>query len=417
MRFQKIKTLFHPQKSQESHQWIAAQLLTISKRPLSEDFASLETNEKGLDQEEAEARLKKYGPNEIVHEKPPSWYYRLFKNFTNPFIALIIVLGIVSFLFKSYDAVYIIIFMVLVSVLMRFLQEYKSDKAAEKLKALVSTKATVFRNQISEEIDIKYLVPGDVIHLSAGDMIPADVKLILSKGLYVSQSALSGESLPIEKDETLVPKEEPANPLQMGNLCLLGTTVLNGTARAVIVNTGSQTYFGSMAKNILGVRPLTSFDIGVNRVSWLLIKFIFFMGPFILLINGFTKGDWFQAFLFSLSVAIGLTPEMLPMIVTVNLAKGAVKMSQNKVIVKRLNAIQNFGAMDILCTDKTGTLTQDCVILEKHLDVEGKENEKVLFYGYLNSFYQTGLKNLLDLAVLKHSEIEKNSRSILPIAK
>lgn len=306
----------------------------------------------------------------------------------------------------------IITCMVLLSVIMRFIQEYRSNLAAEKLKALVSTKATVLRGQESDpepkycEIDVKRLVLGDVIHLSAGDLVPADVRLISAKDVYVSQGALTGESLPVEKDESLKGKEEATNPVEMPNLCFMGTSILNGTATAVILNTGNQTYFGSMAKSITGVRPLTSFDIGVNKVSWLLIKFMIVMVPLVFLINSVTKGNWFEAFLFSVSVAVGLIPEMLPMIVTANLARGAVNMSRFKVIVKRLNAIQNFGAMDILCTDKTGTLTQDKVILEKYLNADGDENDQVLNYGYLNSYYQTGLKNLLDLAVLEHRNLK-----------
>ncbi len=409
------KGFIKPKKTPQSAiKEISVQLVAYGYQHISKVLAKLETHQEGLTEEEVARRLSVYGPNEISHKRPPSWYYLLLKNFKNPFIALIVGLGVISFFLKEYNSVLIIAFMVLVSVVMRFIQEYRSNEAAEKLKALVSTKATVIRNldgkSKSSEIDIKYIVPGDIIHLSAGDMLPADVKIISAKGLYLSQSSLTGESLPVEKDERLKPKEDETNPIDMPDLCFAGTSVVNGTANAVVLHTGDKTYFGAMAQNILGARPLTSFDIGVNRVSWLLIRFIFVMAPFIFFINGFSKGDWFEAFLFAVSVAIGLTPEMLPMIVTANLARGAVKMSDNKVVVKRLNAIQNFGAMDVLCTDKTGTLTQDRIILEKHLDAEGKENEEVLFYGYLNSFYQTGLKNLLDIAVLEHTEIEERLR-------
>lgn len=303
--------------------------------------------------------------------------------------------------------------MVIISVLMRFIQEYRSNKAAEKLKALVSTKATVLRRPSpdsetkSYEINMKSIVPGDIIHLSAGDMVPADLRLIAAKELYISQSSLTGESFPVEKDGALKPKEDAANPLEMPNLCFMGTNVLNGSATAIVLKTNQNTYLGTLSANITEKAPLTSFDLGINKVTWLLIKFIFVMVPCVFLLNGLTKGEWLEALLFSLAIAIGLTPEMLPMIVTANLARGAVQMSRSKVVVKRLNSIQNFGAMDILCTDKTGTLTQDHIILEQHLDAEGNENEEVLFYGYLNSFYQTGLKNLLDVAVLQHTEIEK----------
>jgi len=419
MKLQDLKKIFRgscktpaSQKIDETSKQVVSQLLGYSHASLEEIFQGLQSTEKGLDEEEAMLRLKNYGLNEIAHEKPPSWYVLLLKNFKNPFVVLVMVIGGVSYFLQQYDSVIIISCMVIVSVLMRFIQEYRSNKAAEKLKALVSTKATVVRCSLpgeeakSYEISIKYLVPGDIIHLSAGDMVPADVRLITSKELYVSQSALSGESLPVEKGESLKPKEGSSNPLEMPNVCFMGTNVLNGSAKAVVLSTANTTYFGAMSVSITGYRTLTSFDIGINKVTWLLIRFICIMVPCVFFINAFTKDNWLEAFLFSLSVAIGLTPEMLPMIVTANLARGAVKMSHRKVVVKRLNAIQNFGAMDVLCTDKTGTLTQDRIILEKHLDVEGNDNDEVLLYGYLNSFYQTGLKNLLDLAVLDHSEIE-----------
>jgi Mg2+-importing ATPase len=391
-------------------QQILSDYLSSAEQPLETIFHALGTSEQGLDQNESYSRLKSYGDNIISHEKPPTWYFLLFKSFTNPFIILVFILGCISVFLKEYDAAIIIVFMVLVSALMRFFQEYRSNHAAEKLKALVSTKATVIRRvkgiSKSFEIDMRHLVPGDIVHLSAGDMIPADVRLISAKGLFVSQSALTGETMPTEKSEK-IPNQDKKSPLDLSNLCFLGTSVLNGTALAVILKTGDQTYFGRVVQNVSSRRPLTNFDIGVNRVSWLLIRFILVIAPFVFLINDISKGDWFQSLLFSLSVAVGLAPEMLPMIVTTNLARGAIKMAESKVIVKQLNAIQNFGAIDILCTDKTGTLTQDHIILEKYLDPEGKENEDVLFYGYLNSRCQTGLKNLLDLAVLEHSSMEK----------
>lgn len=395
------------------NQKVEGDLLRYSKIPLCDVLQSLNTCNKGLLQSEAEDRLKKYGLNDIAHEHAPFWYVLLLRNFVNPFILLLILLAAISFFLGELDAVYIISAMVLLSVVMRFTQEYRSNNAAEKLLALVSTKATVLRRKtegaepVKEEIEIKYLVPGDIIYLSAGDMLPADVRLISAKDVYVSQSSLSGESLPVEKDESFKPKDSE-NCIEMPNMCYMGTNVLNGTAHAAIVATGSKTYFGSMVKSITGYRPLTSFDIGVNKVSWLLIRFMFFMVPIVFFLNWMTKGSWIEAFLFSLAVAVGLTPQMLPMIVTANLARGAINMSKSKVVVKKLNAIQNFGAMDVLCTDKTGTLTQDKIILDKYLDIEGNESYDVLNYGYLNSFYQTGLKNLLDIAVLEHSEVAKN---------
>jgi P-type Mg2+ transporter len=401
------------EEHQKRDQEISARLIAASHQSVEELFHTLKTSEKGLSQSEAQQRIERYGLNRIASQKPPSWSFLLFKNFANPFIVLVMILGIVSFFLKEYNAVYIIAFIVLLSVLMRFIQEYRSHQAAEKLKALVSTNATVLRSKKGEpepkyqEIAIKYLVPGDLIHLSAGDMVPADVRLLTAKELYVSQASLSGEALPVEKGERAPPKEERMNPLDSPNLCLHGTTILNGTAQALVLATGDQTYLGTMAKILLADRPLTSFDRGVNRVSWLLIQFICLMAPVVLLINGLSKGNWFEALLFSLSVAVGLTPEMLPMIVTANLARGAVKMARSQVIVKRLNSIQNFGAMDLLCTDKTGTLTENRIVLLKYLDVDGEKNPEILYYGYLNSFYQTGLKNLLDSAVLEQVSSEK----------
>ncbi|MBX9705242.1 MAG: magnesium-translocating P-type ATPase, partial [Gammaproteobacteria bacterium] len=250
----------------------------------------------------------------------------------------------------------------------------------------------------------------------AGDMIPADVRLIRSKDLFISQSALTGESMPIEKYDTLANITEKSskdshkksdNPLEHDSLCFLGTSVISGTAKAIVINTGKNTYFGSLASHIIGHRVLTSFDKGVNSVTWLLIRFILVMVPIIFVINGVIKHDWQESFLFAIAVAVGLIPEMLPMVVTANLARGAVAMSRHKVIVKRLNSIQNLGAMDILCTDKTGTLTQDKIILEKYLNIAGEDSEQVLGYGFLNSYYQSGLKNMIDKAILSHHEVEQ----------
>jgi len=412
----KKKLLLYFSKSiniQEIHRQVSSSLIAYSKMPLPDIFKKLKTTEKGLSYASVHRRLQKKGLNEIAHEKAPTWYSLLLSNFANPFVVLLIFLGVVSYFLGEIDAVVIITVMVFISVSMRFIQEYRSNLAAEKLKKLVSTTATVkrWKNDETEpklqEVDIKYLVPGDLIQLSAGDLIPADIRLISAKELYVSQGALTGESLPVEKDESLKSKDQTSNPLDMSNLCFMGTNVLNGTATAVILSTGNQTYFGSMAKNITGHRPLTSFDIGINKISWLLIQFMIVMVPCVFLINSLTKGNFLEAFLFSLSVAVGLTPEMLPMIVTANLAKGAINMSNHKVIVKKLNAIQNFGAMNILCTDKTGTLTQNRIILEKHLNAKGEESKEVLNYSYLNSYYQTGLKNLLDEAILNHKDLEK----------
>ncbi|HBO23584.1 MAG TPA: magnesium-translocating P-type ATPase [Providencia sp.] len=386
-----------------------------------------QTNMLGLSENEALDRLVTEGENEVAHEKAPPAWKQLISSFKNPFIFVLIILAVVSF-FTDFliperhgeetdlTGVIIIVTMVLLSGLLRFWQEYRTNKAAEALKSLVRTTATVFRRDSKtgrstrKEVPIKCLVSGDIVLLSAGDMVPADLKLVESRDLFISQAILTGESIPVEKYDTLgditAKSSDAISPsenelLEISNICLMGTNVTSGTARGIVVATGGKTYLGSLAKSIVGSRAQTAFDRGVNSVSWLLIRFMLVMVPIVLLINGFTKGDWFEATLFSLAVAVGLTPEMLPMIVSSNLAKGAIAMSKHKVIVKRLNAIQNFGAMDVLCTDKTGTLTQDRIILEHYLDSYGQIDNKVLQLAWLNSFHQSGAKNMMDQAIVR----------------
>ncbi len=296
--------------------------------------------------------------------------------------------------------------MILVSSLLSFFQEYRSNRAAEKLKSMVTTTTAVLRKgKEREEIVMKQIVPGDIVYLAAGDMIPADCRVVESIDLFIGESMLTGESLPVEKRPFAITDSDNIPPIELGNLCFMGTNVVSGSAKVIVVATGSDTYFGSIGKSIVGASPETSFDIGINKVSVLLIRFMLVMVPIIFLINGLIKGDWLEALLFSIAVAVGLTPEMLPVIVTGTLAKGAMSMSKHKVIVKRLNAIQNLGAMDMLCTNKTGTLTLDKIVLTKHLNVMGLEDFEVLKWAYLNSFHQTGLVNLMDKAVLDHVEI------------
>ncbi|PMB04115.1 magnesium-translocating P-type ATPase [Fischerella thermalis CCMEE 5273] len=413
------------QRSHTEQMWLSMRVVEESATSIDQVLRTLNSNKQGLVENDALSRLKKFGKNEVSHEKPPTWYGQLLQSFNNPFVYILIGLAVVSYLTEDVEATIILTIMVVVSGVLRFVQEYRSTQAAEKLKALVSTTATVKRRHRLDnpgeqrEIPINELVPGDIIHLAAGDMIPADVRLLSSKDLFVSQAVLTGESLPVEKYDTLgavvekradVVVQDQVSFLDSPTICFMGTNVISGTAIAVVVATGDRTYFGSLAKNIVGKRVLTSFEQGVNRVSWLLIGFMAVMVPIVFLINGITKGNWFDAFLFGVSVAVGLTPEMLPMIVTANLAKGSVVMANQKVVVKRLNAIQNFGAMDVLCTDKTGTLTQDKIILERHIDLHGYESHEPLQYGYLNSYYQTGLKNLLDVAVLEHVELNTKLR-------
>lgn len=375
-------------------------------------FNLLKCSGNGLSPAAIKERRTINGLNEVSHEKAPGWYIQLLQAFINPFIGVLVVLSIISMITdviiqapadRDYSTVLIISIMVTLSVLLRFIQEYRSNQAAERLKSMVKTTATVIREgEDKHEVDIKELVPGDIIQLAAGDMIPADVRIIQSKDLFVSQSMLTGESVPVEKITNAASHADSISVLELNNTCFMGTNVVSGSATAVIINTGDKTYFGSLSKSLVGKRAETSFDKGVNSVSWLLIRFMLIMVPAVMLINGFTKHNWLEAFLFGLSIAVGLTPEMLPMIVTANLAKGAVNMSKRKVVVKRLNAIQNIGAMDILCTDKTGTLTMDKIVLERHLNVFGREDNEVMKWAYLNSYHQTGLKNLLDIAVLEH---------------
>ncbi|HXP50383.1 MAG TPA: magnesium-translocating P-type ATPase, partial [Bacteroidia bacterium] len=309
---------------------------------------------------------------------------------------------------RDYSTVVLVISMVLLSTIIRFWQEFRSNVAAEELKRMVKTTATVMRqNAGKKEVDIKELVPGDMIFLTAGDMIPGDCRVIYSKDLFVSQAMLTGEALPVEKKDSAIEEADKKQPLELENICFMGTNVVSGAAVGIVVTTGAQTLFGSISKSLTGKRPETSFDKGVNSVAWLLVKFMLVMVPLVFVVNGLTKHDWTEALLFAIAIAVGLTPEMLPMVVTATLAKGAINMSKKKVIVKRLNAIQNIGAMDILCTDKTGTLTLDKIVLERHLNVEGEEDDEVLKWAYLNSLHQTGLRSLLDVAVLEHGEVKK----------
>jgi Mg2+-importing ATPase len=367
---------------------------------------TLHTEAKGLNEEESLNRLKQYGPNEVDKEKRKSLFLQLISNFKNPLVILLLVLGLISYLTGDIRGTIMISVMVLLGILLRFFQELRSDKAAEKLKAMVSTSATVLRSGEKQEIPLNELVPGDIVLLSAGDMVPADVRLISAKDLHINQATLTGEALPVAKTAERF-TASAQDPLEMPNICFLGSDVEVGSATAVVVLTGSSTYLGSLAASIAGERELTSFDKGVNKFTWLMIQFIMVMVPLVFILNGLSKGNWLEAFLFAMAVAVGLTPEMLPMIVTVNLSKGAISMSRKKVIVKRLNSIQNFGAMDVLCTDKTGTLTQGKIVLMKHIDVDGNEQEEILNFAFLNSYFQTGLKNLMDVAVLNHKHLEK----------
>ena len=393
--------------------------LAISAMPLDQLLQNLNSNVEGLTGIAAATQRAHTGLNEVEYEKPIRWWTHLWLCYRNPFNLLLTLLGSIFYFTGDTTNTIIVSIMVVVSTLLRFFQEKRSNNAAAKLKAMVSNTATVHRrdalaskekNSYSSnkvEIPINQLVPGDVISLSAGDMIPADIRLLHAKDLFVSQATLTGESLPVEKFAEQTDSANK-NPLELNNLCFMSTNVVSGTATAFVIATGNQTYFGAIAKRLTAQnRMLTEFEKGINSVTWMLIRFLLVMTPIVLALNGFSKGNWVEAALFALSIAVGLTPEMLPMIVTSTLAKGAVILSRKKVIVKRLDAMQNFGAMNVLCTDKTGTLTQDKIVLERYTDVFGTQDASLLEMAYLNSYYQTGLKNLLDKAVLDHAELTK----------
>ena len=379
------------------------ELATIGVEAL---FQRLGTTEAGLNEEEAESRLDEFGPNEVAAEERHTWVHRLFTASRNPLVILLTVLAAVSYGTGDLRAGTVMLLMVILGLSLRFVQESRADAAAAKLKAMISVTATAVRGGEAKEIPIRQLVPGDIVQLCAGDMIPADVRLLSAKDLFIIQATLTGESLPVEKMEA-PDTREGVSLLERSNICFLGTSVESGTAKAVVIATGSKTYFGQIAKSLVGQQVETSFDRGVKKFTWLMIRFMLVMVPLVFVINGLTKHDWREAFFFSMAVAVGLTPEMLPMIVSVCLSKGAMAMSKKKVIVKRLNSIQNFGAMDVFCTDKTGTLTMDHIILELHCDVYKKENEEVLRDAYVISHFQTGLKNVLDRAVLKYTELRR----------
>jgi Mg2+-importing ATPase len=389
-----------------------AELARLSPDEALERLHSLRA---GLEDEEADRRFRTSGPNRVLHEAHHTFIGELAARTFNPLNLLLLVLAIASYVLGDPRAAIMIGVMVVLSTSLSFIQEHRSNQAADALRKMVRTTATVMRQTKEHgstqiEIPIEQIVMGDVVLLSAGDMVPADLRLISARDLFVNQSALTGESMPLEKSAhpclTAVDSE-----FELPNVCFMGTAIISGVGCGVVISTGKTTIFGRIADVVAEQRVQTSFDKGVTRFTWLMIRFILVMAPLVLVINGVTKGNWFDALLFAVAVAVGLTPEMLPMIVTVNLAKGAMDMSRKKVIVKRLNAIQNFGALDVLCTDKTGTLTQDKIILKRHLDIHGNESDRVLEYAYLNSAHQSGLKNLLDVAVLKHVELHEQLKA------
>ena len=384
-------------------------------QPAKSVYSYLQTTRLGLTRAEVEDRQLTYGKNEVVHEQKKNPFIVFIKTFINPFIGVLTGLAVISLVIdvlmaepgeQEWTGVVIIAVMVVCSAILRFWQEWKANEATDSLMKMVKNTCLVKRaGSGEEELDITELVPGDIVFLAAGDMIPADLRIIESKDLFISQASLTGESEPIEKFPEVKEKQyRKGSIVELDNICYMGSTVISGAAQGIVFETGNRTFLGTIARNLTGHRATTAFDKGISKVSLLLIRFMLVMVPFVFFINGFTKGDWFEAFIFAISVAVGLTPEMLPMIVTANLSKGALSMSKKKTIVKNLNAIQNFGAMNILCTDKTGTLTCDKIILEKYINADGSndESKRILRHAYFNSYFQTGLKNLMDKAILSH---------------
>lgn len=378
---------------------------------LDDLYDKLDSGFLGLDEEAVEESEKRSGRNIVTKGKKETIFKKLFNAFINPFTVVLIVLAFVSYVTdvllsppgeKNYATIIIIAVMVLISGILKAVQETKSGNAADQLAKMIRTTTRVRRlGKPDEEILLEEVVLGDIIVLSAGDIVPADLRIINARDLFISQASLTGESEPVEKFSRTI--TETISDTAYNNIAFMGSTVISGSAAGIVIAIGDKTLMGSISNVVQEKAPLTNFEKGINSVSWVLIKFMIVMVPLVFIINTLTKGNWIHALLFAISIAVGLTPEMLPMIVTVNLAKGAIKMSKEKVIIKNLNSIQNIGSMDTLCTDKTGTLTKDKVVLELHLDVYGKEDLRVLKHGFLNSYFQTGLKNLIDIAIIEHS--------------
>jgi Mg2+-importing ATPase len=393
----------NPKEPPKNKNQIINDLQRFSSLTKEEIFSNLETDDFGLNDKKVKIRLHVYGKNELEYKKKKKWYETLLHILINPLIILFFFIIVVSLFTQDYQTSFIISLMVFISLIIRFIQETKAYNEAEKLMSLVKTTATVIRNGKKKEVDLINICPGDIVYLSAGDLIPADLRIIESKDLYVNQSFLTGESLPVEKNH-FPETNTNIHPSNLKDICLMGTNVESGYAIGVVIHTGKNTYLNTLTKDIAGTRPETAFDKGIENFTYLMIKFMFFMVPTVFLVNGITKGNWFEAFLFGISIAVGLTPEMLPAIVTLNLSKGAINMAKKKTIVKNLNSIQNFGAMDVLCTDKTGTLTLNKVTVIKYFNVLEEKDDKVIDFAFINSFFQTGFKNLIDTSLVDYQK-------------
>src|SRR3990170_1343669 len=379
----------------------AEEILSLSVEEL---LAATHTSQAGLEQREAENRLKIYGPNELARKKKRAAIVEFILHFRSPLVIILMIAGVISGILGEHLHVAIIFTIVFLSVALDYYQEAKAGKAAELLKEKVTTTATVIRDNVKQEIKLSEIVPGDIIYLSAGDIAPADARVITAKDLFVNQSGLTGESFPVEK--TPAPVGGKASITEWNNYLFMGTSVVSGTATAVVVKTGSSTEYGKIAKRLVEKAPETEFEKGIKSFGFLIMQVTFVLVIFVFIINALYKVDVVTSLLFSVALAVGLTPELLPMIITVNLSRGAIAMSKKGVIVKRLSSIENFGSMNVLCTDKTGTLTENQIKLILNVDINGNEDEKVLLYSFLNSHFQTGLQSPLDEAILKHKEID-----------
>ncbi|MCX7856543.1 MAG: magnesium-translocating P-type ATPase [Deltaproteobacteria bacterium] len=383
-------------------------LIELCLLPTDETLKRLGTTIEGLSTDEASFRLEKYGPNELSHLRRLTFYENLLGRFKNPLVVQLIIIAIVSGIIGEIKSTIVVSIMLFLSVGLSFIFDDRSTKAVEALGKQVATRASVLRDGIETEIKISEVVPGDIVLLKAGSIIPADLRLISTRDFFVNESALTGESMPVEKMVEAT-SSNYTSALELPNACFFGTHVVSGTAKGVAIHTGRDTLFGGISEKLTKGRSETSFDKGVRSFTYLMTKVMILLVFIVFFLVGITKGNWIQALLFGLAIAVGLTPQMLPMIITVNLAKGALSMAKKKVIVKRLPSIQNFGAMDVLCTDKTGTLTQNRVVLKKHVDIIGKTSEEVLHYAYLNSYFQTGLKSLIDSTILEHVSLDVSS--------
>ena len=379
-------------------------LVTICTRPIQEALDALKTALEGLTAEETENRLDEYGPNELSNRKRLGFWADIFQRIKGPLVVQLLVIALISALIGEIKSAVIVGMMILLSVGLSYILDRRSSRAVDTLGKRVQSRTFALRDGKESEVKISEIVPGDIVLLQSGSIVPADLRIIAAKDFFVSESALTGESMPVEKTSAN-PGASLHSALDQPNACFYGTSVTSGTARGLVVNTGVRTLFGGISERLNEKGEETSFDRGIRSFTWLMIRFMMVLACAVFFIVGMTKGNWLEAMLFGLSIAVGLTPEMLPMIVTVNLAKGALTLAQKKVIVKRLQSIQNFGAIDILCTDKTGTLTQDRVVLERHVDIIGHASDEVLNYAYINSYFQTGLRNLIDRAVLNHVDL------------